>query len=219
LNNKQILNNLHKLKACGIEYIDPLEQEVDGSVVDELPNDMLSLEKMVSKCHLCELSKLRKNVVFGEGNLKAKLMFIGEAPSQSEDELGRVFVGRAGELLTKIIENVFYLKRSDVYIANILKCRPPNNRIPTQHEAQTCKGYLLKQIELINPKMIITLGETSYKHLTNDQTPISKIRGHLTKFNNTKLMPTFHPSYLLRNPSAKKMVFEDMLVVKEQLVG
>ena len=124
-------------------------------------------------------------------------------------------MGRSGELLTKMIENVLHLKRDDVYITNIVKCRPPNNRIPTPTEAHTCHPYLLKQIEIIKPKLIVTLGATAYHYLTGEETSISKIRGTLHRQNGYTLIPTYHPSYLLRNPSAKKEVFEDLLKVKE----
>jgi len=145
-------------------------------------------------------------------------MFVGEAPGAYEDEMGRPFVGRAGELLTKIINNVLELDRSDVYIANIVKCRPPNNATPTQEIADSCKGYLFKQIEFIKPKIIVALGATAYKYLTNDlDAKITKIRGNLIDWGGIKLMPTYHPSYLLRNPSAKKEVFVDMKNVKALL--
>jgi DNA polymerase len=142
-------------------------------------------------------------------------MFVGEGPGATEDATGRPFVGRAGELLTKMIQNVLHINRSEVYIANIVKCRPPNNRTPLPKEAFTCRVYLFKQIEIIKPKLIVALGATAYKYLTNDTTPISKIRGHIIDAKNYKIIPTFHPSYLLRNPSAKKEAYLDMLKVKE----
>ncbi|MDN5377331.1 MAG: uracil-DNA glycosylase [Sulfurospirillum sp.] len=183
-----------------------------------LPNQMDILKEDVHRCHLCELSKRRKNVVFGEGNPHAKLMFIGEAPGASEDESGKPFVGRAGELLTKIIENVLGLKREDVYIANIIKCRPPENRVPSMDEVSACKPYLLKQIKMVNPSIIVALGSTSFHHLTGEyDTPISKIRGEVLNFGDAKLIPTFHPSFLLRNPTSKKEVYADMLKVKGML--
>ncbi|WP_084276604.1 uracil-DNA glycosylase family protein [Nitratiruptor tergarcus] len=184
---------------------------------DKLPDDLEELRKIVLSCHLCDLSKTRKNVVFGEGNPHAKLMFVGEGPGATEDETGRPFVGRAGQLLTKMIENVLEISRSDVFIANIVKCRPPNNRVPTPEEVSKCIPYLFKQIEIINPKIIVALGSTSYKHLTGDNTPISKIRGEVIQFRNRILIPTFHPSFLLRNPSKKKEAYQDLLKIKELL--
>lgn len=183
-----------------------------------LPNEMQTLRSNVLGCHLCELAKRRKNVVFGEGNEHAKLMFVGEAPGASEDETGHPFVGRAGQLLTKILNNVLNLSRDDVYIANVIKCRPPENRVPSMDEVSACKPYLLQQIKMVNPRIIVALGSTSFHHLTGEyNTPISKVRGEILEFGNAKLIPTFHPSFLLRNPSAKKEVYADMLKVKGML--
>ncbi len=206
------LKRLKTLKALGVNYVAPPKEFQEHLT---LPDSLEELSKVVKNCHLCQLSKTRTKTVFGEGNKKASLMFIGEAPGASEDSSGHVFVGRAGELLTKMIENVLELKREEVYITNILKCRPPNNRAPLVSEALSCKPYLLKEIELINPKIIVTLGSSAYHYLTNDPTPISKVRGHLIEFNSKIIIPTYHPSYLLRNPSAKKETFADLLQIKK----
>ncbi len=195
--------------------MDPIKQE--NPVTQSLPDDLEELKKIVLQCHLCDLAKTRKNVVFGEGNPHAKLMFIGEGPGATEDETGRPFVGRAGQLLTKMIKNVLEIPRSEVYITNIVKCRPPNNRVPTPKEARTCIPYLFKQIEIIDPKILVALGATSYRWLTGDTTPISKVRGQRIEFEGRILIPTFHPSYLLRNPSKKKEAYEDLLKIKELL--
>ena len=214
LRNALLLKQLYQLKQLGYNYTNITaykEDELDLS----LPNTLESLQKQAQNCHLCELSKSRQKVVFGEGNPHADLLFIGEAPGATEDSSGKPFVGRSGELLTKMIENVLQLSRSDVYITNIVKCRPPNNQVPTPTQAHTCQPYLLKQIELIKPKLIVTLGATAYHYLTGDETSITKIRGILHKQNGYTIIPTYHPSYLLRNPSAKKEVFEDLLKVKE----
>ncbi len=216
LHNALQLKQLHLLKQMGYRYTDiqPSDLEPDPT---QLPDDLESLRKMVEQCHLCDLSKSRHKVVFGEGDPHARLMFVGEGPGATEDSTGRPFVGRAGELLTRMIENVLHLRREQVYIANIVKCRPPGNRVPTPTEAFTCRPYLLKQIELICPRIIMTLGATAYRYLTNDETPISRVRGHIIRTENYFLVPTFHPSYLLRNPSAKKQAWEDLLKVKELL--
>ncbi|BCD68321.1 uracil-DNA glycosylase [Nitratiruptor sp. YY09-18] len=190
---------------------------LESSTLPQLPNDLEKLREIVSQCHLCDLSKTRKNVVFGEGDPHAKLMFVGEGPGATEDETGRPFVGRAGQLLTKMIENVLEIPRSKVYIANIVKCRPPGNRVPTPQEAHTCIPYLWKQIEIINPRIIVALGATSYQYLTGDKTPITKVRGEMIDFQGRILIPTFHPSFLLRNPSKKREVYEDLLKIKELL--
>ncbi len=214
LRNALLLKQLYQLKQLGYKYTHITaykEEELNLS----LPNTLESLQKQAENCHLCELSKSRQKVVFGEGDPHADLLFIGEAPGATEDSNGKPFVGRSGDLLTKMIENVLHVSRSDVYITNIVKCRPPNNQVPTASQAHTCQPYLLKQIELIKPKLIITLGATAYHFLTGDETEISKVRGTVHKQNDYTLIPTYHPSYLLRNPSAKKDVFEDLKKVKE----
>ncbi len=216
----KLLKQLYQLKSFGYDYFDEprFVEKIADAQHTALPNTLEALRECTLSCHLCGLSKTRKHVVFGEGNPNAKLMFVGEGPGEMEDNTGRPFVGRAGQLLTKIIENVLELRREDVYIANIVKCRPPGNRVPTPEEANTCKPYLLKQIEIISPQIIVSLGSTSYRYLTGEMhTPISRVRGEVIDFGKYKLVPTFHPSYLLRNPSAKRDVYQDMLKVKAML--
>ncbi|MGH7953174.1 MAG: uracil-DNA glycosylase [Limisphaerales bacterium] len=176
-------------------------------------------------CVRCaHLASSRKNVVFGVGNIDAQLMFVGEAPGADEDAQGEPFVGRAGELLTKIIQATG-LKRSDVYIANILKCRPDTpgqmsgNRKPTAEEMTTCIPYLHEQIDLIQPKVIVALGATAVEGLLGKTLGITKLRGHWQTYRGTPLMPTYHPAYLLRNQavSEKRKIWEDMLAVMEKL--
>jgi len=208
------LKHLYKLKEAGTEYFEGFESK-ESSI--KMPNKLQELEKICKNCTLCDLAKTRINVVFGEGNLNAKLMFIGEGPGEMEDKTGRPFVGRAGQLLTKIIENVLNLKRENVYIANIVKCRPPNNRVPTIEEAQTCKPYLLKQIDIVNPEILVCLGKTAFMYLLNSDIAISKVRGQIFEYKGKKVIPTFHPSYLLRNPSAKKDAYKDFLLIKGML--
>ena len=218
LHNALLLKQLEILKQLGYDYTDISPSDLEPDPV-QLPDDLESLRKSVESCHLCDLSKSRTKVVFGEGDPRAKLMFVGEGPGATEDSTGRPFVGRAGELLTRMIENVLYLKREQVYIANIVKCRPPGNRVPTPTEAFTCRPYLLRQIELIRPRIVMTLGGTAYRYLTNDETPVSRVRGHIVRTENYLIVPTFHPSYLLRNPSAKKLAWDDLIKVKELLEG
>ena len=213
----KLLNKLYHERLLGAEYFDDIKPT---KPINDIVSNLDSFEKLkqrVFSCHLCELSKSRKNIVFGEGDENAKLMFIGEAPGFYEDESGKPFVGRAGEMLTNIIKTVLDLDRSEVYIANIVKCRPPNNSTPTQEIANMCKGYLFKQIELVKPDIIVALGSTAYRYLTNDATSISKVRGVVIDFDGIKLIPTYHPSFLLRNPSAKRDVFVDMKKVKAML--
>ena len=213
LKNALLLQQLYRLKQLGYSYtsVTPFKEEEPDVT---LPNTLEKLQKQAIECHLCQLSKSRTNVVFGDGNTSADIMFVGEAPGSSEDSVGKPFIGRSGELLTKMIENVLLIDRKDVYITNIVKCRPRDNAEPTPIEAHTCQPYLLKQIELIQPKFIVALGATAYHYLSGDETNISKIRGTIHKQNGYTLIPTYHPSYLLRNPSAKKDVFEDLKMLK-----
>ncbi len=192
-----------------------LEMEKEGGISEYLfssrsgDTKILSLEKKVRQCKKCPLAKTRKNVVFGRGDIHARLMFIGEAPGYAEDLQGEPFVGEAGMLLTKIIEAMGF-KRKDVYIGNILKCRPPQNRNPLPEEISECIDYLYKQIEYIEPEVICGLGKFASQTLLNSQTPITKLRGNWYEFRGIKFMPTFHPAYLLRSPRDKKLVWQDM---------
>jgi DNA polymerase len=168
----------------------------------------------IGDCTRCKLHTLgRRQIVFGVGNPNADLMFVGEAPGGDEDIQGIPFVGRAGQLLTKIIEAID-LKRDDVYIANVIKCRPPQNRNPEQDEVETCEPFLFRQIDIIKPKVIVALGTFAARALLRTLDPISRLRGRVYEYRGAKLIPTFHPAYLLRNPSSKRDVWEDMKVVR-----
>ncbi|RUM43784.1 MAG: uracil-DNA glycosylase [Hydrogenimonas sp.] len=215
LYNALQLKRLYQLKQLGFRYVPLVEKR--PSTEPSLPHDLKALEQIVSQCQLCGLSKTRTKTVFGEGNPYTDIMFVGEGPGAQEDATGRPFVGRAGELLTKMIENVLEVPRESVYIANIVKCRPPKNRVPTPEEAYTCIPYLKKQIELVQPHIIVALGATAYHYLTGDKTGITKVRGELIDMGSYQLIPTYHPSYLLRNPSAKKEVYQDLLKIKRLL--
>ncbi|WP_456403486.1 uracil-DNA glycosylase [Hydrogenimonas sp.] len=215
LYNALQLKRLYQLKQLGFRYV-PLIEKRNGTST-ALPNDLEALKRIVSECRLCGLSKTRTKTVFGEGDPNASLMFVGEGPGAQEDTTGRPFVGRAGELLTKMIENAIEIPRESVYIANIVKCRPPNNRVPTPEEAYTCLPYLMKQIELVAPKVVVALGATAYHYLTGDRSGITKVRGEVIERGAFLLVPTYHPSYLLRNPSAKKEAYMDLLKIKRLL--
>jgi DNA polymerase len=166
-------------------------------------NPLDVLATTVSQCQACELACTRTQTVFADGNASAKLLIIGEAPGQQEDETGTPFVGRAGKLLTQLMEMVGIHRSTDVYIANILKCRPPNNRKPLPAEVVACKGFLIQQIQLVQPKLLILAGSTAVEGILGIKTPISKIRGQLIESPfGMPTMPIFHPSYLLRNPVA-----------------
>jgi uracil-DNA glycosylase family 4 len=170
-------------------------------------------------CTRCKLHALgRKQIVFGVGKADADLMFVGEAPGGDEDIQGIPFVGRAGQLLTKIIEAIG-LTRDDVYIANVIKCRPPQNRNPEPDEVETCEPFLFQQIDAIKPKVIVALGTFAARALLRTLDPISRLRGRVFEYRGAKLIPTFHPAYLLRNPSSKREVWEDMKLVRQLLTG
>ncbi|MDD5428189.1 MAG: uracil-DNA glycosylase [Candidatus Omnitrophica bacterium] len=201
------------------EYYFASDEAVAAACADRpaaVPQGLDELKKEVLACRECDLCQTRTNVVFGAGNPKAKLMFVGEAPGEQEDKQGLPFVGRAGQLLTKIIE-AMGLKREDVYIANILKCRPPNNRAPLPAEIIACRNNVKRQVEMINPRVICTLGKFASQTFLNTETPISALRGIFREYNGIKVMPTFHPAYLLRNPDDKKIVWGDMKKVMKEL--
>jgi uracil-DNA glycosylase family 4 len=171
----------------------------------------------IGDCTRCKLhAQGRKQIVFGVGNPSADLMFVGEAPGADEDLQGIPFVGRAGQLLTRIIQAID-LKREDVYIANVIKCRPPGNRNPEQDEVETCEPFLFQQIDVIKPKVIVALGTFAARALLRTLDPISRLRGRVYEYRGAKLIPTFHPAYLLRNPASKRETWEDMKVVRELL--
>ena len=171
-------------------------------------------EDIGADCCRCKLAGLgRTQIVFGVGNPQADLMFVGEAPGADEDIQGEPFVGRAGQLLTKIIEAIG-MKREDVFIANVLKCRPPGNRNPEPDEVEQCEPFLHRQIDIVKPKVIVALGKFAAQCLLKTNTPITRLRGQEFKYRDAILMPTYHPAFLLRTPSAKREVWEDMKRVK-----
>lgn len=174
------------------------------------------LKKEIGDCQRCKLSKQRKNIVFGEGSPETAIMFIGEAPGSEEDQQGRPFVGDAGQLLTRLINKMGF-KREDVYIANIVKCRPPFNRDPEEDEINSCFPFLKKQIEIIRPRIIVSLGRISARTILNTKIPITKLRGRFYEYEDIPVMPTFHPAYLLRNPKDKWLVWSDMQQVLHRL--
>jgi len=178
--------------------------------------DLKKLRDEALGCTRCELHQTRKTVVFGTGNENADLMFVGEAPGADEDRSGEAFVGRAGQLLTKIIE-AMELTRDEVYIANVIKCRPPGNRNPSSFEIETCEPFLQKQIELIKPKVICALGAFAAQTLLRTNQRISMLRGRFHDYHGVKVMPTYHPAYLLRNPHGKRDVWEDMKKIMTEL--
>ncbi|PKM92703.1 MAG: uracil-DNA glycosylase [Elusimicrobia bacterium HGW-Elusimicrobia-4] len=211
--------NVKKIKKTAV--VDKLKEKSHHNTVS-----LTGLAEEIKNCKKCPLHKSRKNAVPGEGSSKAKLMFIGEGPGFDEDRLGRPFVGRSGQLLDKII-SAMGMKREDVFIANIVKCHPMidplhpdergNDRKPTSDEINGCIGYVEKQIEIIKPKIICALGSVSATTLTGIKAPLGELRGKFHDYKGIKLMPTFHPAALLRNPNWKKDAWEDMKKIMKEL--
>lgn len=174
------------------------------------------IHREIGDCTRCPLHQERTHVVHTEGNRKARLMFVGEAPGADEDAQARPFVGRAGQLLTKIIEAIG-MKREEVLIGNVNRCRPPGNRAPTAEEASTCKPFLLREIAIAHPEVIVVLGNTAMKNLLDTREGITRLRGRFQEYSGIKVMPTFHPAYLLRDPSKKRETWEDLKKVRDHL--
>lgn len=179
--------------------------------------DLGQLREVLGDCHRCKLWHGRTHLVFGVGNPDADVMFVGEGPGRDEDLQGEPFVGRAGQLLTDIITKGMKLRREEVYIANVVKCRPPRNRDPEPDEVASCEPFLLRQIELVKPRVIIALGKFAAQTLVRSAAPISRLRGQWHDYHGIRLMPTFHPAYLLRNPGDKRLVWEDIKSVLREL--
>jgi uracil-DNA glycosylase len=186
---------------------------VNGGNVE---TDLITICADMGDCQRCSLGKIRRHLVFGDGNPRAQVVFVGEAPGADEDEQGLPFVGRAGQLLTNIIK-AMDLERKDVYICNILKCRPPQNRNPLPEEIQACEPFLKNQLRIIAPRIICALGSFAAKTLLKTDVPITALRGRFHSYEGIKLMPTYHPAYLLRNPAAKKFVWEDVQRIMREL--
>jgi uracil-DNA glycosylase family 4 len=237
---EQLHGHLKLYKDLGVRYIKPTEkkkrtastsvEKVSASVVvpevslpaaasTVLPGSVESLESVradIGDCKRCKLAPTRTNIVFGSGNPQATLMFVGEAPGADEDAQGLPFVGRAGQLLTRIIEAIG-MRREDVFICNILKCRPPGNRNPETEEIAACENFLFRQIAAVQPKVICALGAFGAQTLLQTTEPIGRLRGRLVDYRGVQLMATFHPAYLLRNPIEKRKVWEDMQIIRDYI--
>ena len=207
----------HYFNEMGIEtfwYKAQLKQKS----IEQAKTNLISLNNIVSVCENCDLHRTRTNTVFGEGNESAKILFIGEAPGRDEDKQGKPFVGRAGKLLTEIISSI-NLTREDIYIANTVKCRPPNNRNPEEKEVEACSDYLEQQIDLIRPKVIVLLGKIAANRVLKIDQPIGELRKKIfiIKPKNIPTIIFYHPAYILRSPKEKKKVWEDLLFLKSVL--
>jgi DNA polymerase len=212
---------LEYLKGMGIETIPVSGTKATAlpSNLSFLPKNVLTLEEIrreLGECNRCKLHRTRRTLVFGEGNDKATLMFVGEGPGYDEDVQGKPFVGKAGQLLTKIIQSI-HLQREEVYITNIIKCRPPQNRNPEPDEIECCQPFLLRQIRAIQPKIICALGTFATQTLLKTDAKITALRGKFYDLPGIKVLPTYHPAYLLRNPERKREVWEDMKKISERM--
>ncbi len=202
---------LEELRALGVDelYL-PLRQRPERAETLE------DIRAELGDCQRCALGRGRNKLVFGAGNPAARLVFVGEGPGREEDQCGEPFVGEAGRLLERILF-AMGLSRADVYICNVVKCRPPQNRNPREEEIAACEPFLLRQLAVIKPQVIVALGRFAAQTLLNDQTPISRLRGRWHSYQGIDLMPTFHPAYLLRNPGGKREVWQDMQQVMQRL--
>jgi DNA polymerase len=207
------------LESIGIHYLPKPQPAVRSMAESGTPGGreaLLALREEIGDCQRCPLGRGRKNLVFGVGNPEAEVVFVGEAPGRDEDIRGEPFVGKAGQLLTKII-NAMGLSRDQVYICNVIKCRPPQNRDPLPEEIERCEPFLKRQLDILNPRVICALGSFAARTLLRTEARISQLRGRLHTYNGIPLIPTYHPSFLLRNPDAKRDVWQDIQKVMEML--
>ncbi len=204
---------LEAQQALGLEYADVKWPE---SPAPARPLTLAEVREELGECTQCKLHRHRTQIVFGVGNPKASLVFVGEAPGADEDAQGEPFVGRAGQLLTKIIQ-AMGMQREEVYICNIIKCRPPNNRTPESEEILACQPFLVMQLQAIRPRFICALGGPAAQTLLRTKEPISRLRGKFYDFHGIPLLPTYHPAFLLRNPYEKKTVWEDMKLLLREM--
>ncbi len=213
--NLVLLKSLYRYKSLGFSYIDPISINRDKEPFSlSLPSDLQSLHAQMSQCHLCDLSKSRQRVMIGFGNPDADIMFIDGSPSMIEDESEDSFTGRSGASLRKMIENVLELDINEIYLTHVLKCRPSHQHSILDSELSSCKPYLFKQIELVNPKVIVTLGELAFNSLIKDENTFENVRGQKIPYEKRILVPIYHPSHLLRNPSLKKCTMTDLINIK-----
>ncbi len=213
---RDLAHELALLRDFGFTHLDLSSRLAAVSSPEQDEPELVVLGREASACVKCRLSGTRTQVVWGAGSPTADLMFVGEAPGRDEDIQGEPFVGRAGQLLTDIIK-AMKLTRDDVYIANVIKCRPPENRNPEPDELDACRPWIRRQVELIKPKVIVALGRFGLQSLTEKAYSITSVRGSWLEYNGIKLMPTYHPAYLLRTPAAKKEVWADMKKVMAEL--
>jgi len=225
MNSNELAAQLGFFRDIGVESVSvqppetemPMRPQITNQKPEEtMSSDLESIRAEIGDCQRCKLAPRRTNIVFGSGNPNADLVFVGEAPGFDEDQQGLPFVGRAGQLLTKIIESI-NLKREDVYICNVLKCRPPDNRNPEPDEVAACNPFLKKQLATIRPKIVCCLGTFAAQTVLQTAAPISKLRGKFFDLDGIRVIATFHPAYLLRSPEKKREVWEDMKQIRAEL--
>jgi DNA polymerase len=212
--NLVLLQNLYRLKAIGFEYIEHFN--VNDKTNYETPNTLEALAHDIHSCYLCDLNKSRTQSMSGYGNKNAKLVLIDYSVSQAQDSSNAYYVGRSGETLKNMIEKVVHVNIEDVFITHAVKCKPLQSNKPSSSEYNSCKNYLFSQLEFIKPKVIVTLGEDAYTHLTGDEN-FENVRGHVIDYKEYKLIPIYHPQYLLRNPQLKKITLNDLKTIKSCL--
>jgi len=213
--NLILLQNLYRLKAIGFEYIDHFTCNNQEEMLQ--PHSLEVLEKQIVSCHLCDLSKSRTQSMPGHGNRSAKLFILDYVVSQTQDATAEYYSGRSGESLKNMIEKVIGLSVDDVYFTHVVKCKPLQSNHPSPSEEASCKQYLLAQLDFIKPDVIVTLGPQAYSALTDDTDNFENVRGHLIDFNKHKLVPIYHPQFLLRNPELKKITLHDLHTIKSCL--
>lgn len=213
--NLALLENLYRLKALGYTYCDPITPNPNTSAT--LPSSLMQLHESIAQCHLCDLSKSRRQSMSGYGNAKASLMVVDAFVSAAEDESNSYYTGRSGVMLRDMIEKVLHLSIEDVFLTHAVKCKPFGFQVPSQSECQSCSPYLMRQIELISPKIIVTLGEDAYRILSHDSGDFSQICGQLIPYGNAKMIALHHPTFLFRNPSFKKEAMLHLQIIKEAL--
>lgn len=213
--NLVLLQNLYRQQALGFNYSDSFN--INETTTDTSAKTVDTLIQNISSCHLCDLSKSRTQSMSGHGDTNADLMIIDFSVSSTEDSQNSYYTGRSGETLKKMVENVLNLNVNDIYFTHAVKCKPLNSNLPSTSEFNSCKSYLFLQIEFIKPKVIVTLGPDAYHHLCNESDNFEDVRGHVINFQKSKLIPIYHPSFLLRNPELKKTTLNDLKTIKSCL--